>query len=57
MGRILPNMVLQEWLRVLVIFFLRRKKEFFKKKGVEIEPRPLAPLAGMITTSLPLQWL
>ena len=35
------------------IFFLSLKKEIVKIKGAGVEPCPLAPLAGMITTTLP----
>ena len=35
------------------IFFLSLKKEIFKKQGAGVEPRPTAPPAGMITTTLP----
>ena len=34
-------------------FFLSLKKEIIKIQGVEVEPSPLAPQAGMITTTLP----
>ena len=34
-------------------FFLSLKKEIIKMKGAAVQPRPLAPLTGMITTTLP----
>ena len=34
-------------------FFLSLKKEIIKMQGATVEPPPLAPLAGMITTRLP----
>ena len=34
-------------------FFLSLKNEITKKQGAGVEPRPLAPQAGMITTTLP----
>ena len=41
----------------LVIFFLSLKDEIIKKQGAAVEPRPLAPPAGMITTTLPVSRL
>ena len=38
--------------RGLAIFFLSLKKEIIKMKGAGVEPRPLALLAGVITTIL-----
>ena len=35
------------------IFFLSLKKKIVKVEDAGVEPRPLAPLAGMITTTLP----
>ena len=35
------------------IFFQSLKKEIITMKGARVEPRPVAPLAGMITTTLP----
>ena len=34
-------------------FFLSLKMEIVNVQRVEVEPRPLAPQAGMITTTLP----
>ena len=39
------------------IFFLSLKKEIIKMKGAGVEPHPLAPPAGMITTTLPVSRL
>ena len=51
-GALIAGMV---W--ALVIFFLSLKKEIIKIQGVGIEPRLLAPQAGMITNTLPASWL
>ena len=44
--------ITRQWKSILSL-----KKDIIKIQGVRVEPHPLAPQAGIITTTLPASWL